>query len=441
MGKKGKRHQKANTSTKGKYTPIDNDLIPLKKNTRNSNNELISSTNPTKGLQNIGNTCYFNSVIQAMNCTNSLNNYIDINTLPQNNEFYSNYNSKITNSFISILSSLRSEVTNRSNQTVNPLSLKENLSKVNHQFKGKHQQDSQELFVCLLSSIKEELEKYNKLIINEESDNNKNQISLSSKFEGICVSIVKCLTCEYQSYSYDDIFDISLEIPGSEHLMKYIPRPVAKVKGSLGSKSSIANALKKKSSKGDKSIQVPGVNEVVIDEVEGGKKDEKDEIVDKKDEIIDKKDEIVNGVIDLALKIDDIELVDTSSSSSSSSSNKDKHNDEIFIKDVSENAIIGKTIIEGEESVEDAIKWAQEMLSSKQNNNENEILEPINIENNDIEYNNINTSTAKVDINTCLDAFTRNERIEVAKSNGYKCPSCSVKTGKYDLIFSLLYHY
>lgn len=180
--------------------------------------------------------------------------------------------------------------------------------------------------------------------------------------------------------------------------MKYAPIPivVAKAKGSLGSKSS-TNALLMKKKTTDKNI---AKNKVI----------ENDEIVDK--------DNIVNDIVDITLKLNDVEIVDNIS-------NKliDKIDDEIIISEtkVSDDKIIEKNIV-NEEKIEDSMKWANEVLLNKHNNSQYEILEPIHNETNDI---------TKVDLKTCLNAFTRNEKIEVAKNNGYKCPACTLKNGIY----------
>jgi ubiquitin C-terminal hydrolase len=110
---------------------------------------------PVKGLKNVGNTCYFNSVMQNLASTVPLISYFRSisnpgSTLPLFSHLHSFFASVLTD--------------NNSNKTsvINPSPLLNEICRFSPQFKGGRQQDSHELLRALLSGLLEESEKEGK---------------------------------------------------------------------------------------------------------------------------------------------------------------------------------------------------------------------------------------------------------------------------------------
>lgn len=241
--------------------------------------ETIKECQP-KGLQNIGNTCYFNSILQAIACSRR---YIQIkitqltnSSVPVGHITYALYHTLVNlknNSKNDVPLTKSTAKSSSRYQSVslahNPSSLLQSIVSQNVQFQGRNQQDSHELYVCLMDSLKEEYDKSLKLYredqdsitahsssnqtdpddsmkeeqistetssqISQLNDSNRMQTSdgkdfatptieetfkcLSSAYSGKLISRITCKSCERKFLTLEGFFDISLSIPGSESLM------------------------------------------------------------------------------------------------------------------------------------------------------------------------------------------------------------------------------
>lgn len=157
-------------------------------------------TSSIRGLTNLGNTCFFNSSLQAL--------YAALEGATQWNEIPS---AKIYTPFLDTMKLLN----NSGKKIGNPGQLLTALTTKTHQFNNRRQHDSHELIIHLISSILEEFDR------KEITDH-----PIQNLFTGTLAGIVQCQNCHYRSCSSNKFVDISLEIPGSRHLFKYPSKQV-----------------------------------------------------------------------------------------------------------------------------------------------------------------------------------------------------------------------
>ncbi|GER51454.1 ubiquitin carboxyl-terminal hydrolase [Striga asiatica] len=154
-----------------------------------------------RGLVNLGNTCFFNSIMQNLLAIHSLREYLV----------------RLDESVGPLIGALRKFFLESSSEAVskgaiNPRSLFGTLCTKAPQFRGYQQHDSHELLRCLLDGLSTEELSARKLT-------GPSQASVTSPtfvdviFGGELSSTVSCLECGHSSTIYEPFLDLSLPVP------------------------------------------------------------------------------------------------------------------------------------------------------------------------------------------------------------------------------------
>ncbi|KAG0278720.1 Ubiquitin carboxyl-terminal hydrolase 16 [Linnemannia exigua] len=213
-----------------------------KKTKGSAGDTIISASLPkakvfTPGLQNLGNTCFFNSVVQVLTETKSLRSI-----LSEDGGVSGGFSKSLaagtdaglgplTTAFKDFLFTMWKQ----QGSTVAPRDLFAQIARKWKVFRGFRQQDSQELMRYLFDGIKhEELDmikrhlseevgsqdekaegdKEGECAVSEDKKEPKFVPFIDSCFSGKLVSVIVCDACKKCSYAPEDFFDLSLPIRG-----------------------------------------------------------------------------------------------------------------------------------------------------------------------------------------------------------------------------------
>ncbi|PHT39240.1 Ubiquitin carboxyl-terminal hydrolase 2 [Capsicum baccatum] len=154
-----------------------------------------------RGLFNLGNTCFFNSIIQNLLALNRLRDYfLELD--------------ECDGPFAAAFRKLFAEtcIGDASRNAINPKSFFGSLCAKAPQFRGYQQHDSHELLHCLLDGLStEELTARKKLKTSQ--DDGKSPTYVDAIFGGRLSSTVTCLECGHSSLVYEPFLDLSLPVP------------------------------------------------------------------------------------------------------------------------------------------------------------------------------------------------------------------------------------
>ena len=203
------------------------------------------------GMYNLGNTCYFNSVLQCLSHCKIIQEFSytiptpsSKNSKPGDKQIY---NENIALTFFSLVKSIWSG----EYSVVTPKAIRNLLCDKYDQFKGFAQQDAQELLLILLDELNISLTQTSlkEMIVNEEIKNiiqpspsekadeiwkqylTANNSIITHSFSGQQQQKIICSECGHYSVSYDPFNCISLTIPSLKRQKGFVPCAIVGLHG------------------------------------------------------------------------------------------------------------------------------------------------------------------------------------------------------------------
>lgn len=166
------------------------------------------------GLQNLGNTCFMNSVLQCLTHTPPLAEaLLASKQLGSNNNF-----DPLRLTQQQVINSLQNK---HKNQSVAPTAHAKSLRQISKSFRLGRQEDAHEYLVALLDAMHES---YISMCRPKPSPELSKTSMIYQIFAGRIRSQVKCTECGHESNTFDVFLDLSLEINKASSLLKALQR-------------------------------------------------------------------------------------------------------------------------------------------------------------------------------------------------------------------------
>ncbi|KAL0884464.1 hypothetical protein Bca101_008445 [Brassica carinata] len=159
-----------------------------------------------RGLVNLGNTCFFNSIMQNLLSLDHLRDHFL-------REDVSGVGLPLASSLRKLFAETKPEVGLKS--VINPRAFFATFCAKAPQFRGYDQHDSHELLRCLLDSLSTEESAWRKrrVVVSDDDDEKSTTTLVDSVFGGETSSIVSCIECGHSSKIYEPFLDLSLPVP------------------------------------------------------------------------------------------------------------------------------------------------------------------------------------------------------------------------------------
>eukprot|EP00842_Homolaphlyctis_polyrhiza_P001210 jgi/Hompol1/208/HPOL_005276-RA len=178
------------------------------------------------GLHNLGNTCFFNSVMQCLSSTQMLHRYIPeqmsdseyvetsivAESAEPNLRVVASPKTPLTNELFGFLRSIRKEIAQQNAQSISPKRLFAEICRLWLSYSSYRQQDSHELLRRLLDGVKEEQYQRGP---NGKVVSFQQPTFVDDVFGGSMASVIVCDTCKHPSFSFEAFLDVSLPITKS----------------------------------------------------------------------------------------------------------------------------------------------------------------------------------------------------------------------------------
>ncbi|XP_063959594.1 ubiquitin carboxyl-terminal hydrolase 2-like [Lytechinus pictus] len=184
-----------------------------------------------RGLKNIGNTCYMNTIIQCLSSIPELSKYcLQMDNFLRNDHVNSNsyHSGKLFQEFAETLKKLWDPDSTVSSLT--PHNLKRQIGNMlSHEFRGYRQHDAAEFLLSLLAELSEDVNRVKNPPRLGAMPENLNPVDLANLmwrrqqqltqsiifdlFNGLTRSTLRCSTCDYVSVTFELFYDLSVPIP------------------------------------------------------------------------------------------------------------------------------------------------------------------------------------------------------------------------------------
>ena len=172
-----------------------------------------------KGLNNVGNTCFLNSTLQALFHTTPFVNYFLYSQHSKNCKLSQKDLCMLCKFEISIKQTFNSM--DKGNSSFTPSSIIQSIKSISKHLRIGRQEDSHEFLIKLLESLESSYKKNEELILDSFiKDNNKAANLINYCFTGQINSIVECGTCKYKSETKTEGNHISLDIINCDSIDK-----------------------------------------------------------------------------------------------------------------------------------------------------------------------------------------------------------------------------
>ena len=195
--------------------PVDDSGTPYRLSKMIANQQFDSY--PVRGLRNLGNSCYLNSVLQVFTATSGVREHFLFNmealkAIKAAQNAGKGEEVALTLSMRQLIAQMHAH--GKAEEAVHPVHVLKAVSRRHDIYGRRAEQDSHEVLRQLLEGLRDEMEKAAKAASREQADEDKKEKTLiDDLFCGDVRSSIVCLNCGAVSCSNEPFLDMSLPIP------------------------------------------------------------------------------------------------------------------------------------------------------------------------------------------------------------------------------------